>query len=561
MPYRARFIGAIILSISAAALAPLRPILVQKAIDGPVPEGDYDGLFFFMGLIVAHIVITSAVMFLNAYLTNWLGQKVIKDMRNRVFRKIIKFRLRYFDKNQVGTLITRCISDIETISNIFSQGLIAVVADLLQLILITAYMFWMDWRLSLVALSVLPVLLIASEMFRRGIKKAFQQVREQVSRLNAFVQERITGMSVVQAFAVEEGQYEKFKVINAKHRDAHINSVFYYAVYFPVVEIITSLSIGLVIWWGTRDLESTTLTPGVIVAFIMFIGMFFRPIRMIADRFNTIQMGLVAANRVFQVLDTEDQQIDSGNRTDDIQGKIEFDKVFFSYDGENDVLKSVSFSLQEGKSLAIVGATGAGKSTIINLISRLYPHRNGKILIDGIPVEEFDKQYLRSRISVVMQDVFLFSGSIRDNIRLLNPEISDEQIVEAAKQIGAWPFIEKLDEGLEYNVRERGASLSVGQRQLISFIRALVFNPDILILDEATSSVDSETELTIQLAIEKMMRGRTSIIIAHRLSTIESADTILVLDKGEVVEHGTHQELLVKDGYYAQLHKNISTTI
>jgi len=555
-PFKKQLLIAVVLTIVVAIASPIRPMLVQWAVDNPIANGDLGLLTQTMLLLVGVLLFQSIIQFFHTWFTNFLGQNVIRNLRVRVFNHLIKKKLAFYDRTPVGTLVTRSVSDIETIAEVFSEGVITISGDVLQIVFITLVMFITDWKLSLICLSVLPVLLIASNLFRKGIKSSFNQVRTQVSRLNAFVQEHLTGMSVVQIFNREEKEYQKFREINKGHLAANKKSILYYAVFFPVVEIITAAATGLLVWYGTANALNGEVTPGVMISFIMYINMFFRPVRMIADRFNTIQMGMVAAERIFRLLDDKETNEISGDLKSEIQGNVEFKKVWFSYVPNEYVLKDISFTLNQGKTLALVGATGAGKTSIINLLSRFYEIADGQILIDGVDVKEWDLTSLRSQIAVVLQDVFLFSGSVSDNIDLSTGLISKEKMMAAAKSIGAEAFIDRLPEGWDYKVMERGQSLSVGQRQLISFIRALAFDPKILILDEATSSVDSETEELIQEAIKKLMKGRTSIVIAHRLSTIQNADEILVLRKGKIEERGNHQSLIDQKGYYYQLQQN-----
>ena len=552
-PYKKLLVFGVLLTILLTALAPLRPLLVQYAIDHQIANKDTSGIVQVSLLILGHIILQSLVLFAHTYITNLIGQNVIKDLRMRVYNYILSLKSSFFDKNKVGTLVTRSVSDVETISSVFSQGLISIVGDIAQLAVILVIMFIASWQLTLISLSVLPILLIASEFFRRGVRKSFQEVRTKVSELNAFVQEQIVGMEVVQIFGKQNQEFEKFKKINRAHLEAYKKSIFHYALYFPIVEILSSLAIGLIIWWSAGS--PTDASAGLITAFVMYVGMIFRPIRMIADRFNTMQMGMVSSERIFNLIDTDEDIEVGGTRKLDLQGKIEFENVWFGYNEDEYVLKDVNFVLEKGKSLAIVGATGAGKSSIISLITRNYDIQKGTIRIDGANIDEIDLKHLRSQVGVVLQDVFLFAGSIHENVQLKDPSISTEILYEAAASIDAIDFIESLDEGWDYNVMERGSTLSVGQRQLISFIRAMASDPQILILDEATSSVDSETESVIQKATEKLMKNRTSIVIAHRLSTIKEADSIMVLDKGEVVEFGTHDELLQKGGYYNELYQ------
>lgn len=554
-PYKRFVIGAVIFTLASAVLTPVRTKLIQLALDNHVAKGDYEGLVNISLLLVGLLIINTFVNFGQSYITALLGQSVIKDLRLKVYNFVTKLKLKYFDKTPVGTMVTRTVSDIEALSNVFSEGLIIIAGDLLQIGVILYLMFSTDWRLTLVCLSVLPLLVFATYVFKEKVKKSFTEVRNAVSNLNAFVQEHITGMQIVQIFNREKEEYQRFKSINTLHRNAHIRSVMYYSVFFPVVEVITAVATGLVVWYGVRESIGSTLSFGIIVSFIMYINQFFRPLRQLADRINTLQMGVVSAERVFKLIDDKEQQEPTGTYVPEkVKGEVEFKNVWFAYNDEDWVLKDISFKVQEGKSLALVGATGAGKSSIINLINKFYQINKGEILVDGVNVSEYDVYKLREQVSVVLQDVFLFSGSISSNVALYDDKISKEKIIEASKMIGAHHFIQRLPGGYDFNVMERGNQLSVGQRQMISFIRALAADPKILILDEATSSVDSETEELIQNAIEILMKGRTSIAIAHRLSTIQHADHILVMDKGKIVESGTHDELLENKGYYERLY-------
>lgn len=555
-PYIKHFYFLVFLTVFLAVLMPIRPILVQKAIDEYVPQGDYNGLVFILGVLVAHLIVLAIVQYSHTYLSGWFGQVIIRDIRVKLYRHLLSLKLKFFDKTPIGRLVTRNVSDIETLSNVFSEGIAALIGDLLQLVFLMGYMFYLDWRLTLVSLSTLPLLIFSTYVFKEKIKVTFNQVRNAVSNLNSFVQEHVTGMSIVQIFNAEEREFDKFKQINSEHRKAHIRSVLYYAIYFPVAEIIQAIAIGMAVWYGARGmLVGLDAGPGVIIAFIMYIQMFFRPIRMIADRFNTLQMGIVSSNRIFKLLDSDEHLDDNGSYAPkELKGDVSFKNVWFAYNEENYVLKDISFEVKEGQTVALVGATGAGKSSVINLLSRFYDINKGQITIDGRDIKDFDLGALRERIGVVLQDVFLFSDTIKQNITLGNNNISDEKIKQAAELVGAKKFIERLPQGYDYNVMERGSTLSVGQRQLISFVRAMVYDPKIIVLDEATSSVDSETEELIQNAIEVLMKGRTSIVIAHRLSTIQGADKIIVLDKGEIKEVGSHKELLEKEGFYANLY-------
>lgn len=555
-PYKKYFYLLIFLTVLTAIFGPSRPLLIQLAVDKYIVTGDYPGLITISLLMVTVLVIEAFLMYAHTYLSNWLGQTVIKDIRVQLYEHILRLRLKFYDNTPIGRLVTRNISDIETLSNVFSQGIASLLADLLLIFSILGVMFYTNWRLTLVSLSLLPLLLLSTYVFKEKIKVAFDQVRAAVSNLNSFVQEHITGMSIVQIFGSEESESKKFKDINREHRKAHLKSVLYYSVYFPVAEIISAGGTGLLVWYGARGVLHEEVSPGVLIAFIMYINLFFRPIRMLADRFNTLQMGIVSMHRLVGLLDTQGQIPDNGNyKPATLQGNIKFDKVWFAYKEEDYVLKNISFEVKEGETVALVGATGAGKSSIINLLSKFYEINKGEIYLDNKNIEEYDLAYLRSKIGVVLQEVFLFSNSIKENIVLGNEHIEKARLIEAAELVGARKFIEKLPKGFDYNVMERGSTLSVGQRQLVSFVRAMVYDPKIIVLDEATSSVDTETEELIQNAIEKLMKGRTSIVIAHRLSTIQKADKIIVLDKGEIKEQGTHTELLEKDGWYAQLHK------
>ncbi len=558
-PYKGRFYFLIFLTLAIGVLTPIRPLLIQWTLDSQVASGDYNGMVVMMLILVGLLLVQSAAQYVHTYMSGWMGQQVIRDIRTALFKHLVSLRLRFFDKTPIGRLVTRTISDVETLADVFSEGLAAMVSDLLQLIFILSFMFYQDWRLALLSLATLPLLLISTYIFKEKIKVAFNDVRNAVANLNTFVQEHITGMNVVQIFASEKREHEKFKAINEEHKQANLRSVLYYSIYFPVAEIIAAAGIGLLVWYGAKgaiNFEETGITIGKLIAFIMYIQMFFRPIRMIADRYNTLQMGIVSSSRIINLIDNDEHvQVNGTYKPDHLKGEVKFDHVWFAYDGEEYVLKDVSFDVKEGEMIALVGATGAGKSSIINLLNRFYEINKGTIAVDGVDIRQYDLGQLRKNIGVVLQDVFLFSDTIMTNITLGNTDVTEEMVWHAADLVGARKFIERLPGQLSYNVMERGATLSVGQRQLISFIRAMVYDPKILVLDEATSSVDSETEQMIQQAIDKMMKGRTSIVIAHRLSTIQKADKILVLDLGEIRETGRHDDLLAKDGPYAQLYK------
>jgi len=563
-PYALRFYLSVFLAIAMAITAPLRPVLINKTLSRINAAGQTDMpavLDFLLTITLLQVfllVLETSMRFLFAFMTSWIGHKVVKDIRVKVFDKILSLNLRQFDTTPIGTLTTRTINDIEAINDIFSEGLVPILADLLSIIAILAAMFYTDWQLTLICLVPFPIMLIATYFFKESVNKSFTNVRNAVASLNAFVQEHISGMQVIQAFTAENRERQKFEGINQNHRDANIQAIFAYSVFFPVVEIVLAFSLGLLVWFAATNAygmgpAAAVEVAGKIVAFMLLLNLLFRPLRVIADKFNVLQMGMVAGERVMLLLDNPDQMTNEGSIVNKIRGEIAFEDVSFSYKEGVPVLKGVSFSLKEGESLAIVGRTGSGKTTIINLINRMYQHQSGAILLDGIPVEAYTLESLRSSIGVVLQDVFLFSGSVIDNVTLRNPAISKEEVREAARLIGIDEFILSLPGGYDYQVMERGATLSLGQRQLLSFLRALLYKPSILILDEATSSVDSYTEKLIQHAIEVLTKGRTSIIIAHRLSTIQKADQILVMDNGEVKEIGNHRNLMRKGGVYAQL--------
>lgn len=553
-PYQGRFIFTFFLTIGLAALSPLRPMLIQYAFDNYIVIPDPDGLLVMTLLIVGVLLLEALTYYFYTYSANWLGQTVIKDIRLEIYQHINSLKLQYFDKTAIGTLVTRVVSDIETIADIFSNGILLIFGDILKLITVIAVMFYVDWQLTLVSLSTIPVLLIATWIFKNGIRSSFQDVRTQVSKLNAFLQEHITGMHIVQIFNREDREMERFMKINAQHRDAHVRSVWYYSIFLPVVEILSAASLGMIVWWGSRQVIETDVTVGHLIAFILYIHMLFRPIRELADKFNTLQMGMVSSERVFRVLDTKENIEDSGSFVpNNLRGEIDFKNVWFAYKQGDHVLKDISFSVKHGEMLALVGATGSGKTSIINLLSRFYEFEKGEILVDGRSIRDYPKEYLRRNIAVVLQDVFLFSDTIYRNITLGDDSITKETVIQAAKDFGAHEFISELPGGYDYNVMERGAMLSVGQRQLVSFVRAYVHNPTILVLDEATSSIDTESEDIIQKALQKLMEGRTSIVIAHRLATIQNATKILVLEKGKILEIGSHQQLLENEGHYRTL--------
>lgn len=556
-PYRNIFIYSIILTILLALIAPVRPFIIKYTLDNYILTGHYDGLVKMSILMLVLLVLQSVIQYSHTLLTNTLGQSAIKDLRIAVFNHITTLRLKYFDRTPIGQLITRTVSDLETIADIFSEGLIVIIGDILMVIVIIGVMIYRDLALTIVVLLPLPLLMIATSKFQKAIKSAFQEIRTEVSNLNTYLQEHITGISIIQYFAREDQEYKKFVKINSRYRDANIRSNWYYSIFFPVVEIISAMSMGLLVWYGAKSILTKPLdvTPGTITEFLMYISMLFRPIRELADKFNTLQMGMVGAERVFKVMDTDERTENKGTYAPSkMDGAISFRNVWFAYKDEQYVLKDLSFEVQAGHTVALVGATGAGKSSTINILNRFYDIQKGEIEVDGVDIRKYELNFLRQNIGTVLQDVFLFSDTIFNNITLNNPAIGMAEVVDAAKKVGAHDFIERLPGGYQYNVMERGATLSAGQAQLISFIRALVYNPSILVLDEATSSVDTETELLIQRAIDNLMFGRTAIVIAHRLSTIQKADQIIVLDKGEIKEKGTHQELLKIDGYYKRLY-------
>ena len=568
-PYKRQFYLSLLLSVVLAIFAPIRPYLIQLTIDAAtgktvhlpgwlklvlVNSDVIDVTRFIISVTIFQVVflfIETALRFIFSFVTALVGQNVVKDLRVTVYKKVMSLNLSQFDKTPIGTLTTRTINDIESINDIFADGLIPIVADLLSIILTLATMFWIDWRLTLISIIPFPIIIVSTYYFKESVNKSFINVRNAVASLNAFIQEHITGMQIVQAFAAEEREFNKFRKINKDHRDANIKAIFAYSVFFPVVEVVLAISMGLLVWY----IAGNQLDAGLLVAFILYLNQIFRPLRVIADKFNVIQMGMVSSERVFKVLDNEDVMNDTGTfEPATIKGKVEFKDVSFAYIDDNYVLKNISFTVNPGETVALVGHTGSGKTSIISLLNRLYQIQEGAIIIDDVNINDYKLDILRSRIGVVLQDVFLFSGTVLDNITLRNADITKEEVVQAARLIGVHDFIMQLPGNYDYNVMERGNTLSLGQRQLLSFIRALLYNPSILILDEATSSIDTESEALIQHAIDTLIADRTSIVIAHRLSTIRKANKIIVLDKGEIKDMGTHSELLLAGGHYATLH-------
>lgn len=557
--YKWTFYFVALAAILISVLGVLRPYLLQMTIDEGIIPQDINMVIYYVALMAGILLLEVLFQFCFIYFANLLGQDVVRDLRVHLFEHMLQFKMKYFDKSAVGRLVTRAVSDIETIASIFSQGLFMIISDLLKMLVVLGFMFYQSWRLTLLVLVVLPFILYATRVFQIKMKSAFEVVRAEVANLNTFVQERITGMKIVQLFSREQTEYQKFQEINDKHRKGWIRTVWYNSIFFPIAEMSTSVTIGLLVWYGGLRVMagSETITLGVIVAFIQLTQMLFTPLRQIADKFNTLQMGMVAANRVFGILDTKATIPDNGNiEVENLKGEINFDNVRFGYVENEEVLKGISFNARPGETIAIVGATGAGKSTVINLLNRSYEISGGRILIDGIDIEAMTLKSLRAQIAIVLQDVFLFADTIANNITLNDPNISEEEVMAAAKEIGVHDFISSLPGGYQYNVKERGVMLSSGQRQLIAFLRAYVSNPSILVLDEATSSIDSYGEHLIQKATDKVTKGRTSIVIAHRLATVKKADKILVMDAGKIVEEGTHEELLKKEnGHYKNLYE------
>jgi ATP-binding cassette subfamily B multidrug efflux pump len=555
-PYKKRFYAIILWSVSLSIFAALRPYLLKQTVDEYVEPKDQYGLLFFIGLMLFVLLIEVLSQFYFVYWANWLGQDIVKDLRDKLFKHLTNFKMKYFDNTAVGQLVTRSVFDIESIARIFSQGLFMIISDLMKMVVAIVFMLYMNWKLTMIVLMAMPVLLFATRVFQKKMKGAFEEVRTQVANLNTFVQERLTGMKIVQLFSREQIEYDKFKAINDKHRKAWLKNVLYNSVFFPVADIVSSITLGIVVWYGAGDIiQGGNTSMGDLITYTMLIGMLFNPLRQIADKFNEMQMGMIAANRVFDILETDLSQQSGTITAENLEGNIEFKNVRFGYKENEEVLKGINLKINKGETLAIVGSTGAGKTTIINLLNRFYEINSGEILIDNQNINSYELGSLRKQVSVVLQDVFLFADTIYNNITLYNPEITREQVIEASKEIGLHDFIMNLPYGYDYNVKERGVMLSSGQRQLIAFLRAYVSNPSLLILDEATSSIDSYSEELIQNATNKLTQNRTSIIIAHRLTTIMNADQIIVMDKGQIVEKGTHKELLLQeDGFYKNLY-------
>jgi len=554
-PYRGLFWSCFALTILLAVIGVIRPVLLGNMIDGPAAHNDRHGLIVLVWIVIGLLFLEGIVQFVQAYWTARLGLNVTFDLRQKLYDRVIGFKLRYFDRTPIGTLVTRVVSDIETVEDIFSQGLLMIMGDILKLVVVVIVMFAVNWKLALLSMTPIPVLLWATNIFKNSIAKSFQDVRTQVARLNAFTQEHIQGMAIVQLFGREKQEYDKFRGINVEHREAHIRGVLAYSIFFPLVEILSAIALAFLIWWGVGDVLEGIATFGELIAYIQFINMLFRPIRQLADRFNTLQMGMVGSDRIFKVLDTDSAISDTGTlSTDGMRGDIVFENVTFGYEEENPVLHGISFTAKAGEMIALVGATGSGKSSVVNVLGRSYEYQGGRVLLDGHDIREYKLDELRKSVGVVLQDVFLFSDTVLNNITLNDPSITREEVIAAAKAVGAHGFIEALPNGYDTDVRERGSVLSTGQRQLLAFIRAYVNKPKVLVLDEATSSVDSMSEQLITEATEKITKGRTSIVIAHRLSTVQNADRILVVEKGRIIEQGTHQELLSLEGNYKRLY-------
>lgn len=556
-PYKKYVVFAIILNLVVAGLGPLRPVLTMIAIDDHIKNKDFDGLLFISLLLFGTLLFQAIIQYFLTYFQQLMGQKIIYDLRVKLFKHVERLALKYFDKTPIGRVVTRVTNDVETLNELFSSGIVMVFSDVFIILWILVFMFLMSWELSLVSLSVLPILVYATFLFRRKVRESYRDVRKHLARLNSFMQERVSGISIVQIFTKEKDELKKFSGINSDHRNANIDSIFYYAIFYPIVEILSSGAIALIIWYGGGQVLQDTMTIGVLFAFIQFTEMFFRPIRDLSEKYNIMQTAMASSERIFNLLDNKTfvNNPDEPISLDNVKGKIEFKNVWFAYNKDEYVLKDISFTINPGESIAVVGATGAGKTSLINILTRFYDINKGQILLDGIDIGKTDKRELRRHISTVLQDVFLFSGTIKSNISLDWDKITDDEIVSAAKTVGAHNFISKLPNGYDEEVKEKGATLSVGQKQLISFARALAYNPQILILDEATSSIDTETEELIQHAIEKLLIGRTSIVIAHRLSTVQNADKIMVMHKGKIREIGTHQELLSMKGIYYRLYQ------
>ncbi|MEN8193682.1 MAG: ABC transporter ATP-binding protein [Bacteroidota bacterium] len=556
-PYSKYVVIAILMNVVVAALGPVRPYLTKIAIDDYIVNSDYNGLIIISVLLIGTLLFQAIVQYFLTYFTQLMGQKIIFDLRTKLFAHIQKLALKYFDKTPIGRLVTRVTNDVESLNDLFSSGIVMIFSDVFIIIWILVFMFFMSWQLTLVSLSVLPILVYATFLFRKKVRESYRDVRFQLARLNSYMQEHVSGMNIIQIFTKGQDETDKFADINAGHRKANIDSIFYYAIFYPIVEILSSFAIALIIWYGGGNVVQGTMTIGVLFAFIQYTEMFFRPIRDLSEKYNIMQTAMASSERIFKLLDNETFINDpvSPKRLCKFEGNIEFKNVWFAYNKDDYVLKDISFNVYAGETVAIVGATGAGKSSIINLLNRFYDINKGEILVDELDLRTITKEDLRKHISIVLQDIYLFSGTIKSNINLGDSSISDEEIVQAAKTVGAHDFISKLPNQYDEVVKEKGATLSVGQKQLISFARALAFNPQILILDEATSSIDTESEILIQKAIQKLLLGRTSIVIAHRLSTIQKSDKIIVLHKGEIKEVGTHQQLLNKRGIYYKLYQ------